>query len=169
MRSESETLLDHADRQQQPTSTPELTDDDNNYFVEGNIGGMQGTISLPVDKDRRHDKPSRILDIEGIFEENGKNKGLSRPLNRTHTEREVGEDSLTRLDRVLGLLETKSTTQETNSANNGNGPSRPLSRVRDTALGKYFEELEQGRNEEPKSLDRLIEALEKDQRKAYKE
>jgi hypothetical protein len=59
---------------------------------------MQGTISLPVDKDRRHDKPSRILDIEGIFGENGKNKGISRPLNRIYTEREVRKDLLTRLD-----------------------------------------------------------------------
>jgi hypothetical protein len=71
---------------------------------------MQGTISLPVDKKERYNKPSRILDIEGMFGEYRKNKGLSRPLNRTQTEREVGEDSLTRLDRVLGLLETEGTT-----------------------------------------------------------
>jgi hypothetical protein len=54
VRSESETLSDHADRQRQPTSTPELTDDDNDYFVRGNIGGMQGTISLPVDEEERY-------------------------------------------------------------------------------------------------------------------
>jgi hypothetical protein len=43
-----------------------------------------------------------------MFRENGKNKGISRPLNRIYIEREVGEDSLTRLDRVLGLLKTGS-------------------------------------------------------------
>jgi hypothetical protein len=67
-------------------------------------------MSLPVDKEGRYDKPSRILDIKGIFGEYGKNKGLSRPLNRTQTEREVREDSLTKLDRVLELLETEGTT-----------------------------------------------------------
>jgi hypothetical protein len=63
-----------------------------------------------VDKEERYNKLSRILDIKGIFGEYRKNKGLSRPLNRILIEKEVGEDSLTRLDRVLGLLETEETT-----------------------------------------------------------